>query len=63
MFRILLRHIKEYCEEAAIHGPQHIVSQRLAIFERLVLFRLLLLYIYSYLLLLQLKQIMTISEY
>ena len=35
---ILLRHVKEYCEEAAIHGPQHIVSPRLAILERLVLF-------------------------
>ena len=31
----IAEHIKEYCEEAAIHGPQHIVSQRLAIFERL----------------------------
>ena len=34
---ILLRHVKEYCEGAAIHGPQHIVSPRLAILERLVL--------------------------
>ena len=34
--RLILRHIKEYCEEAAIHGPQHIVAHRLAIFERLV---------------------------
>ena len=31
----IAEHIKEYCEAAAIHGPQHIVSQRLAIFERL----------------------------
>ena len=34
--RVILQHIKEYCEEAAIHGPQHIVAHRLAIFERLV---------------------------
>ena len=26
----------EYCEQAAIHGPQHIVAERLTIFERLV---------------------------
>ena len=38
IFRILLQHIKEYCEAAAIHGPQHIVSQRLSIIERLVLY-------------------------
>ena len=38
IFWILLQHVKEYCEEAAIHGPQHIVSPRLAILERLVLF-------------------------
>ena len=38
IFWILLRHVKEYGEEAAIHGPQHIVSIRLAILERLVLF-------------------------
>ena len=44
VFKIILQHIKEYCEEAAIHGPQHIVSQRLAIFERLVLHRLLQMY-------------------
>ena len=37
VIRILLQHVKEYCEEAAIHGPQHIVSPRLAIFERLAL--------------------------
>ena len=36
IFQTLLRHLKEYCQEAAIHGPQHIVSPRLAIFERLV---------------------------
>ena len=35
--KIILQHIKEYCQEAAIHGPQHIVNQRLAFFERLVL--------------------------
>ena len=35
----ILQHIKEYCQEAAIHGPQHIVNQRLAFFERLVLQR------------------------
>ena len=35
--KILLRHLKEYCEAAAIHGPQHIVSPRLAVIERLVL--------------------------
>ena len=34
--RVILQHIKEYCEEAAIHGPQHIVAHRLAVFERLV---------------------------
>ena len=34
--KLILRHVKEYCQEAAIHGPQHIVSPRLAIFERLV---------------------------
>ena len=34
--RAILQHIKEYCEEAAIHGPQHIVAHRLAVFERLV---------------------------
>ena len=37
ILRTSLRHVKEYCEEAAIHGPQHIVSPRLAIFERLAL--------------------------
>ena len=42
--KIILQHIKEYCEQAAIHGPQHIVSQRLAIFERLVLYSLLQMY-------------------
>ena len=35
--KLILQHIKEYCQEAAIHGPQHIVSPRLEIFERLVL--------------------------
>ena len=36
ILRTSLRHVKEYCEEAAIHGPQHIVAHRLAIFERFV---------------------------
>ena len=31
----IAEHIKEYCEAAGIHGPQHIVSQRLTIYERL----------------------------
>ena len=35
----ILQHIKEYCQEAGIHGPQHIVSPRLTVFERLVLWR------------------------
>ena len=38
IFCNLLQHVREYCEEAAIHGPQHIVSQRLALYERLVSF-------------------------
>ena len=33
----IVQHVKEYCQQAAMHGPQHIVNQRLAIFERLVL--------------------------
>ena len=36
--RKILQHVKEYCDQAAIHGPQHFVSERLAIFERLVRF-------------------------
>ena len=32
----ILEHVKDYCEEAAIHGLRHIVSQRLTIFERSV---------------------------
>ena len=36
IFRVILQHVKEYCEQAAIHGPQHIVAERLLIFERLV---------------------------
>ena len=32
----ILQHVKEYCQEAGIHGVQHIASPRLAIFERLV---------------------------
>ena len=42
----ILQHVKEYCQEAAIHGPQHIVSPRLAIFERLVLLPLLYISLY-----------------
>ena len=36
IFKILLRHVKEYCQAAAIHGPRHIVSPQLAVVERLV---------------------------
>ena len=36
----ILTHVKEYCEQAAIHGPQHIVSERLSRLERLVSYRL-----------------------
>ena len=43
----ILQHVKEYCQEAAIHGPQHIVSPRLAIFERLVLLPLMYISLYS----------------
>ena len=35
IFKLLLQHFKEFCQAAAIHGPQHIVGQRLAMFERL----------------------------
>ena len=35
-FKIILQHVAEYCAQAAIHGPQHIVSERLSRFERLV---------------------------
>ena len=34
--KTIMQHVKEYCEQAAIHGPQHIVAERLAIYERLV---------------------------
>ena len=34
--KFILQHVKEYCEQAAIHGPQHIVSERLTKLERLV---------------------------
>ena len=34
--KLILQHVKEYCEQAAIHGPQHIVSERLSQLERLV---------------------------
>ena len=34
--KLILQHVKEYCEQAAIHGPQHIVSERLTKLERLV---------------------------
>ena len=33
--KLILLHVKEYCEQAAIHGPQHIVSERLSRLERL----------------------------
>ena len=36
ILKIILQHIKEYCEQAAIHGPQHIVAERLTRLERLV---------------------------
>ena len=45
--KLILRHVKEYCQEAAIHGPQHIVSPRLAIFERLVLLPMMYISLYS----------------
>ena len=35
-FKIILQHVAEYCAQAAIHGPQHIVSERLSRFERFV---------------------------
>ena len=35
-FKKILKHVAEYCEQAAIHGPQHIVAERLTILERLV---------------------------
>ena len=34
--KLILQHVKEYCEQAAIHGPQHMVSERLTKLERLV---------------------------
>ena len=40
-FKKILKHVAEYCEQAAIHGPQHIVAERLTIFERLVVHSLL----------------------
>ena len=36
LWKKILEHVKDYCEEAAIHGLRHIVSQRLTIFERSV---------------------------
>ena len=33
---VVIQHLKEYCEQAAIAGPKHIVSQRLSRLERLV---------------------------
>ena len=39
ILKLLLQHIKEYCEAAAIHGPQHIVSRNLTRLERLVSYR------------------------
>ena len=35
-YKKILEHVAEYCEQAAIHGPQHIVSERLTRYERLV---------------------------
>ena len=35
-YKKVLEHVAEYCEQAAIHGPQHIVSERLTRYERLV---------------------------
>ena len=36
-YKKILQHVAEYCEQAAIHGPQHIVSERLTRYERLVI--------------------------
>ena len=36
IFKLIIQHIKEYCEQAGIHGPQHIVSVQLTKLERLV---------------------------
>ena len=33
----ILRHVAEYCDQVAIHGLQHIVSERLTQYERLVI--------------------------
>ena len=40
IFKLIIQHIKEYCEQAGIHGPQHIVSERFTKLERLVLYRI-----------------------
>ena len=37
-YKKILQHVAEYCDQAAIHGPQHIVSERLTRYERLVIF-------------------------
>ena len=36
-YKKILQHVAEYCDQAAIHGPQHIVSERLTRYERLVI--------------------------
>ena len=36
-YKKIQQHVAEYCEQAAIHGPQHIVSERLTRYERLVI--------------------------
>ena len=36
-YKKILQHVAEYCEQAAIHGPQHLVSERLTRYERLVI--------------------------
>ena len=36
-YKKILQHVAEYCDQTAIHGPQHIVSERLTQYERLVI--------------------------
>ena len=45
IFMHILQHIKEYCEQTAIHGPQHIVSERLTRLERLVSYKFMIEYV------------------
>ena len=40
IFKLILQHIKEYCQQAGIHGPKHIVSEKLTRLERLVSYKL-----------------------